>query len=76
MKKLFFSLIATVLISSFSFANTIEIEETKEINTEEITICREISRSESTNPMNGAITVTITYRCTEYPYLSNAVIFM
>lgn len=32
MKKLFFSLIATVMISTCSFANTNEIEKIKEVN--------------------------------------------
>jgi hypothetical protein len=64
------------MISSFSFANTNEIEETKKITKEQITICREISRNETTNPMNGVTTVTITYRCVDYPYLSNAVIYI
>ena len=36
MKKLFFSLIATVMISTCSFANTNEIEEIKEVNLIEI----------------------------------------
>ena len=36
MKKLFFSLIATVLISTCSFANTNEIEEIKEVNLIEV----------------------------------------
>jgi hypothetical protein len=82
MKKLFFSLIATVLISSFSFANTNEIEEIKEVNLIEINetaltdskqtiaedwwFCREVGRTVTTNDFSGVTTVTVYIRCTWY----------
>ena len=28
-------------------------------------VCYEISRSETTNPMNGEVTITIVYRCVD-----------
>ncbi len=82
MKKLFFSLIATVLISSFSFANTIEIEEIKEENLIEINetaltdsnelikddiwFCREVGRTRSIDLMTGDTIITVYIRCTWY----------
>ena len=82
MKKLFFSLIATVLISSFSFANTIEIEEIKEVNVIEINetaladsketviedwwFCYETGRTRSIDLMTGDTIITVYMRCTWY----------
>lgn len=76
MKKLFFSFIATTMISAFSFANTNEITEINSNETNEIVLsdftektevdawfCYEISRSESVNELSGTATITITYRC-------------
>ena len=84
MKKLFFSLIATVMISTCSFANTYEIEEIKEVNLievnetaladskelieEDVWICREVGRSTDYNFMTDETTVTITYICTWYDW--------
>ena len=79
MKKLFFSLIATVMISSFAFANTNEMKvndfienqeiiltNTQELNEDDFWFCYEIGRVEDTNFMTGETTVTITYRCRWY----------
>ena len=79
MKKLFFSLIATVMISSFAIANTNEMKEndfiknqeivltnTQELNEDDFWLCYEIGRVEDTNFMTGETTVTITYRCRWY----------
>jgi len=82
-----FSFIATLLISSFSFANTNEIKEieayeiiktllsTEEIADDELTICLEVSRTYE--QISDYVTiVTITYRCTEYPGLGNGKIYI
>lgn len=87
MKKMLFSFVATLLISSFSFANTNEIKEieayetiktlssTEEITDDELTICLEISRTYE--QISDYVTiVTITYRCTEYPGLGNGTAFI
>ncbi len=79
MKKIFFSLIATVMISSFAIANTNEMKEndfiknqeivltnTQELNEDDFWFCYEIGRVEDTNFMTGETTVTITYRCRWY----------
>jgi uncharacterized protein YcfL len=79
MKKLFFSLIATVMISTTISAKAIEIECAQntivnsivhdEISNNEIdahTLCWEISRSVR-RISEIMIEVTIKYRCTEYP---------
>ncbi|WP_445712797.1 hypothetical protein [Flavobacterium sp.] len=79
MKKLFFSLIATVMISTCSFANTNEIEKIKEVNLievnetaladskelieEDVWICREVGRTVTTNDFSGETTVTVYIRC-------------
>lgn len=78
MKKMLFSFLATLLISSLSFANTNEIKEidtyetiktltsTQEIVEDEMTICIEVNRTYE--QISEYVTVvTITYRCTEYP---------
>lgn len=79
MKKLFFSLIATVMISSFALANTDEIKvndfienqeivltNNQELNEDDFWFCYEIGRSSSTDLMTGDVIVTVTYRCTWY----------
>ncbi len=84
MKKLFFSLIATVMISTCSFANTNEIEEIKEVNLieinetaladskelikEDVWICREVGRTKTKDLMTGEDIVTITIQCTWYDW--------
>ena len=79
MKKLFFSLIATVLFSTFSFANTSDIETINFVENQEnaltiaresidddIWFCYEIARTVDDNFMTGEVTVTVTYKCTWY----------
>ena len=79
MKKLFFSLIATVMISSFAIANTNEMKEndfiknqeivltnTQELNEDDFWFCYEIGRVEEDYDLAGTTTVTITYRCRWY----------
>lgn len=79
MKKLFFFLIATGLFSTFSFANTSDIEainfvenqetsltKSKESIEDDIWFCYEIARTVDDNFMTGEVTVTITYKCTWY----------
>ena len=82
MKKLFFSLVATVMISSFSFANTNEIEEIKnadliEINETDLTdsketavedwwFCYETGRTRKIDLMTGDTIITVYVKCTWY----------
>jgi hypothetical protein len=79
MKKLFFSLIATVMISSFAIANTNEMKEndfiknqeivltnTQELNEDDFWFCYEIGRDSSTDLMTGDTIITVTYRCRWY----------
>lgn len=88
MKKMFFSLLATVMVSSFGFANTIEIKEdllnekietlisNSEKKVDDITTCYEVSRSYSTPP-SGITIVTITYVCFQHPgVLGNSTVYI
>ncbi|WP_445710363.1 hypothetical protein [Flavobacterium sp.] len=83
MKKLFFSLVATLMVSSFSIAKTSEIKlETPKENTSkktensELTVCYEVSRTERAIGQLGLTEVTITYRCTEVSGLGNGTVYI
>lgn len=83
MNKMVFSLFATLMISSFTFANTSEIKlENTEKNTTrekeniELTICYEISRTERSIGELGLTEVTITYRCVEVEGLGNGTVYL
>lgn len=88
MKKMFFSLLATVMVSSFGFANTIEIKEdllnekietlisNSEKEVDDITTCYEVSRSYA-NPNPYTTVLTITYVCFQHPgVLGNSTVFI
>lgn len=88
MKKMFFSLLATVMVSSFGFANTIEIKEVlpnekienlnsnSEKEVEDIRTCYEVSRKYD-NSVPGISTVTITYVCFQHPgVLGNSTVYI
>lgn len=81
MKKLFFSLIATVMISSFAIANTNEMKEndfienqesiltkTEELNEDDVWFCYEIGRDSDIDLMTGDTIITITYKCRWYSF--------
>jgi hypothetical protein len=86
MKKICLSLIATLMISSISFANTIEINETElstEIQTvkngktdEDVRVCYLMS-TEVSEPVPGIIKTTRTYMCVDHPeFPGNETIFI
>lgn len=76
MKKNFFSLIATVMISSIGFANTIEIQESQSLKEETtiiqdksedaLRICYERSRA-TIQDVSGVYVTTVTYTCYDHP---------
>ena len=79
MKKICLSLIATLMISSISFANTIENNEEKlstenqtfkneNVNEEILKLCYLMSTVVS-EPVPGVIKTTKTYMCVDHPEL-------
>lgn len=90
MKNLFLSLSACLFFTGAALASnnvqpaldavtTVKTEAKADVapnQEEDITICNEISRKESTNPFSGVTTVTVTYLCTDYPTLGKGIVFI